>query len=91
MLQRFDLATEMSRETEERLAEWAVWFHENRKRVPAGDVIKQNQFLLKAVDGCLEVLALTLKDIQILEQRNESRRLWLPSGVKLNGEITKFS
>lgn len=80
----------MSRESEERLAEWAVWFHENRKRIPAGDLAKQNMFLLKAIDGCLECLALTMKDVQILEQRKESRRLWLPTGMQLNGEITRF-
>ena len=79
----------MSLETEQRLADWAVWFHENRKHISPGNLEKQNLFLLKAVDGCLECLAMALKDIQILERRNGSAGLWLPPRIK-NGQTTRF-
>lgn len=80
----------MSGESEERLAEWAVWFHENKRRIPVDNLKAQNLFLLKAVDGCLEMLARTLKDVQILEERNPLNKLWLPQGVDIKGDVTKF-
>jgi hypothetical protein len=80
----------MSQETEERLAEWAVWFHQNKKRIPPGNLAKQNLFLLKSVDGCLEVIAMLLKDVQLLEHRSPIGQLWLPKGMDVHGDITKF-
>lgn len=80
----------MSQGLEDRLAEWAVWFHENKRRIPAKDVQKQNLFLLKAVDGCIEMLALAAKDIQELESRSPRNKLWLPAGVEMKGDLTRF-
>ena len=80
----------MSAASEERLAEWALWFHENMHRIPQGNLAKQNQFLLKAVDGCLEILAMQAKDIQLLERRDPLRKLWLPKGMNATGNMTRF-
>lgn len=80
----------MSAEAEDRLGEWAIWFHQNKRRIPPEDLKKQNLFLLKAMDGCLEVLALALKDIQELERRHPLKQLWLPKDVAVNGDLTKF-
>ena len=80
----------MSRETDERIAEWSVWFTSNYKRIPQGDLGKQNQFLLKSVDGLLEIAARLAKDVQLLERRDPIGRLWLPKEVSVHGNMTKF-
>ena len=80
----------MSSELEDRLTEWALWFHENKKRIPPENLRKQNEFLSKAVDGCLELIAIAAKDIQTLERRDPLRKLWLPKGVTVEGDMKKF-
>jgi hypothetical protein len=78
----------MSKDFEERLADWAVWYCKNEPHLPEMDLIKQVKFLRKAVDGAFECLALAAKDIQIIEQRRGN--LLLPTGVTMNGDVRKF-
>lgn len=79
----------MSRETEERLADWVVWFHQNKGRIPPDNLGKQNLFLLKAMDGLFEVTAMCLKDVQLLERRNPTGLL-MPLEVSVSGDFTRF-
>ena len=59
----------MSRESEERIIEWAYWFHEHKDDGGGPDM--KIKFLLKAVDGCFELLVRCLQDIQELEGRSK--------------------
>lgn len=78
----------MSRQFEERLTEWAVWYDHNRRLLPEHDLRKQIEFLIRAVDGAFECLALAAKDIQSLE--GARRQLWLPREVAIRGDVRKF-
>jgi hypothetical protein len=80
----------MSADFEERLAEWAVWYHANLPRLPEHDLRKQMDFMKKAVDGCIELLAIAAKDIQFLERRDPLKKLYLPKGVTINGSVKEF-
>lgn len=81
----------MSRESEQRLADWAKWFHEHR--LDGGDVHKKIQFLEKSVDGLLEMVCRCLEDIRDLEGRPREalgRKLWTPSGMTVAGDVRRF-
>lgn len=79
----------MSLESEERLAEWVLWFHQNKGRIPADNLGKQCEFLLKAMDGLFEVTARALKDIQELE--GHRRKIILPEEfLRQHPDITRF-
>jgi hypothetical protein len=76
----------MSREFEQRLEDWALWFHENKDR--GRDYDKERAFLHKAIDGCIELLAIAAKDIQDVEGRpKRSNLLFTPSGVSVRGDV----
>lgn len=81
----------MSQVFVERLTEWALWYKEHER--DGGDVHMQIQFLKKAVDGCLELLACAAQDINDLEGRPKEalgRRLWTPSGMAVQGDVRRF-
>lgn len=80
----------MSADLETRITEWGLWFHENKDRIPPENIRRRCDFLEKAVDGCLELIAIATKDIQTLEHRDKSPNLWLPNGVSLKGDLTRF-
>lgn len=81
----------MSRETELRVIDWVQWFHYNKDRIPQHDLRKQNEFLMKAVDGCLELLTRVCEDLRIAEGRPTSKRLWLPDGMRHISDSGKVS
>ncbi len=79
----------MAREFEKRLTEWAVWFHQNKPRVPKDDIRKRMDFQEKTIDGLIELLAIAAEDIRTLEGRAKSPNLWLPNGVQITGDLHK--
>jgi hypothetical protein len=80
----------MSRDLEKRTTEWALWFHQNKERIPSAHFEKRLAFYEKAIDGLLECLAIACEDIRTVEGRAQSAKLWLPSGVSMNGDMRKF-
>lgn len=76
----------MSAETEDKLKDVAIWFYENKSRIPRGNLERKIEFLEKTISCLLEVVALQAKDIQIMEQRHPRNRLWLPESVSIDGE-----
>ena len=80
----------MARELEKRLTEWAVWFHQNKPRLQPDNLRKRLDFAEKAIDGLLECMAIAAEDIRTLEGRQKSARLWLPSGIQVNGDMREF-
>lgn len=75
----------MSEETEDRLRDWVIWYKEHEKQIPRDNLAKKLEFMEKAVDGVLELLVMTAKDVQELEKRNGRGSLWLPGSVKIDG------
>lgn len=78
----------MSAESEEKMRDLAIWYYENRNRIPKENLGKHIDFFNKAMSAALEVIAMQMKDIQILEQRRPHARLWLPASVKLDDNET---
>jgi len=75
---------------ERRLADLAIWFHNNKTRIDPQDLLRRQAFMEKALWTMVEVQALLLERIQELEQAKKGvSRLWLPAGMKVNGD-TKF-
>jgi hypothetical protein len=75
---------------DKRITEWALWYHQTVMQVPRENVAKRLDHLQKSVDGCLELLALAAKDLQFLERRDPLRKLWLPAGMQMNGDVRKL-
>lgn len=80
----------MSRDLEKRTTEWALWFHQNKDRIPEAHFEKRLAFYEKAIDGLLECLAISCEDIRTLEGRAKSQTLWLPTGMAMNGDARRF-
>lgn len=80
----------MSRDLEKRLADWGVWYHQNKKRIPVMDLQKRHDFQEKVIDGLLELVAIAAEDIRTLEGRARSKSLWLPDGMHVTGDLKKF-
>jgi hypothetical protein len=81
----------MSQEFLGRLTDWAVWYKEHEN--DGADVPTQIKFLKKAIDGCLELLACAAQDLSDLEGRpRESlgKKLWTPSGMRMQGDVRRF-
>jgi hypothetical protein len=74
----------VSAETEDAVRDLAIWYMENRNRIPAGNLQKKCEFQDKAIKCLIEIVALQAKDIQRLEQRKARPRLWLPSSVSID-------
>lgn len=80
----------MSRETELRVMEWVDWYHGNMNRIPKENLGKRCDFLVLAMDGCLELMIRVCEDLRIAEGRPTSKRLWLPNGMQVTGDVRKF-
>lgn len=78
------------KESEEELTNWYKWYHYNKSNLPPMDLKKRCDFYEKALDGFTGVLALLMKDIQVIEQRQNPAGLYLPRGVEVSGDITRF-
>lgn len=77
---------------ERRLADLAVWFYSNNKRIPMENLLARQAFMEKALWTMIEVQALLLERIQEMEfaRKKGSAQLWLPTGMKMNGD-NKFA
>ncbi|MFQ5793039.1 MAG: hypothetical protein ACE5JI_21420 [Acidobacteriota bacterium] len=83
----------MSRESEKRLKEWAVWFEEHKR--DGGDLYKQIAFLRRAVEILAEVTCRCLEDIRELEGRRAAgeelgSRLYVPRGLNVAGDVRRL-
>lgn len=84
----------MSDFLDQRVEEWGVWYLSNRKRIPEMDLKKRLDFTDKALQGCIELLAIACKDLQFLERRDPRRRLYLPRALNMvndDGTVQRFS
>jgi hypothetical protein len=87
MIQKLeDIAHRTELPYEKRLMETALWFHKNKDRIPREAMAKRVDFLETAVDCLLEMLAMNLERLQGTEGRAASSSLWLPNGMKMNGD-----
>lgn len=82
----------MSVQAEERLGEIFKWYEYNKSSIPPQDVVKKIMFLEKTIDCLFELICLQMEATQALEHKGgmRSRKLWLPNGVEINGDLTKF-
>lgn len=80
----------MSDLLDQRVTEWGLWYMEHKDLIPEKDVLKQNEFLRKALMGVIECLSIATKDIQELERRDPRKQLWLPKGMAMQGSMKHF-
>jgi hypothetical protein len=72
---------------EKRIADLAVWFHRNKGRIPLDNLAARQAFLTTAFETMIEVQALLIERQHELEALKRGRsRLWLPRGMKVNGQ-----
>lgn len=74
-----------NRALERRLADLAVWYHQNMNHIARDNLAGRQAFLEKAFWIMLEVMALQANRIQRAEGRG-TKHLWLPSGASLHGQ-----
>lgn len=75
---------------ERRLADLAVWFYQNKTRIPPENVIARQAFLEKSIWVMVEVNALLLERIHELESKGSGGGLFLPKGMSVQGDIHRF-
>lgn len=81
----------MSQPTLERIREWVTWWAEHKAE--SGDLLKRIERLEKAVDGLWDALSFLLEDVHHLEGRPPEalgRRLYLPRGMLVQGDVGRF-
>lgn len=72
---------------ERRMADVAIWYYQNRSRVPPENLAARQALLEKALWTLLEVNALLTERLHELEAMKKGRsRLWMPRGMKVNGD-----
>lgn len=77
-----------NRPLERLMADTAVWFYKNHKRVPKEDVIRRQAFLEKSLWCLIELNALLCERVHELEAgRRGAKHLWLPKDLKINGSM----
>jgi len=76
-----------NQQLEQRLADTALWFHENKDRIPRDDLRKREDFLEKGFWCLLEINVLLL---QRLREERGSKMLYLPAGISARGDMRKF-
>lgn len=76
-----------NRPLEQRLADLTVWFYRNGKDIAPENLHMRLKLSEKALWIMLEVIALTMDRLQELEHRGKSKHLWLPKGVKVEGDL----
>jgi len=76
-----------NRPLEQRLADLTVWFYRNKKTISPENLHLRLKLMEDALWIMLEVIALNMDRLQELEHRGKSERLWLPRGVKVEGDL----
>lgn len=72
---------------ERRLADLTVWFYKNKDSISRDNLAARQAFLEKAFWIMLEVNALLLERIR---EQGGSKSLWLPKGMKINGDVREL-
>lgn len=75
---------------ERRLIDTAVWFHQNKDRIPEENLASKVEFLTKSLDITLELIAMLAERLHQAEHRQVSERLYLPKGINISGDLKKF-
>lgn len=76
-----------NRQLETRLADLTVWFYRNRQAISRDNLHLRQKLTEDALWILFEVVALTMDRLQELEHRGKSRHLWLPNGMKVEGDL----
>lgn len=76
-----------NRPLEQRLADLTVWFYRNRKLIDPSNLQKRMKLFEDGFWILLEVNALLMDRVQEIESQRKSASLWLPKGVKVEGDL----
>jgi hypothetical protein len=79
----------MSRASEQQFNLFAQWFEANYGRYPIVDQEQRWQFTIKCLQNMALVIEKLFEDVQTLEQRDQGPQLYLPSGLRYSGDLTK--
>lgn len=71
----------MSERFDREVAELALWYHHNLRRIPPENLKKRCEFLEITCDTLIKLFLNTAVDMKRLEGRNMLDRLWIPPGV----------
>ena len=75
---------------ERRILDTAIWFHQNKDRIPQEDMKKRLEFVEKALDIFIEISCLLTKRVHQAEGRGKAPSLYLPRGVNMSGSVKEF-
>jgi hypothetical protein len=79
----------MSRASEQQFDLFAQWFENNYGRYPIVDHEQRWQFTIKCLQNMALVIEKMMEDLQTIEQRDKGTQLYLPSGLRYTGDLTK--
>ena len=83
-------AQHLDKPLERRLADLTIWFYHNRRDVPTENLGAKVKLLETGLWTVLEVCALLLERQHELEAQKNGSELWLPKGVKVGGDLSRF-
>ncbi len=83
-------ASDSSTPLEQRISDTCNWFYQNRDRIPKEDLLKRIEFYDKFSEIMIEIIAMMTDRLQQAENRQKSERLYLPKGLSMKGDITRF-
>lgn len=78
------------RPLERRLADLSVWFYQNLGRIPRDNLAARQAFMEKAFWCFIEITAFQVERLHEIESLRAGRNLWIPKGLKMEGDVTKF-
>jgi hypothetical protein len=79
-----------NRPLEQRLADLTVWFYRNRKGISPENLHLRQKLSEDTLWIMLEVIALTMDRLQELEHERKSKNLFLPRGIKVEGDLVTY-
>lgn len=77
----------MTAQTENKMGDMAKWYFFHKGTLPRDDLRKRIEFLETVINNQLLIMTHMQEDIQKLEGR---RKLFVPSGVQINGSLKQF-
>jgi hypothetical protein len=85
------MAAESEHPLEQRMADLALWYFQNKDRIPVDNLGKRMEFNEKTMWILLEINALLVDRLRAMESnsRRAATSLWLPSGMKQHQRMSR--
>ena len=78
----------MSARFDKQLDDFFKWYNFHKEQIPRDNLTRRMDFYDKMLANMFLLLKIAAEDLEMLE--GPRRQLWLPSGMEVKGDVTKF-